>query len=85
MGEEEVAPNGWPLFFMTNGFLTDNQTDFLDGRIFGRTVLKKVLNGFLTYCQKKVLNRLFRALFWGIFGQFWVNFGNFLGKIELFP
>ena len=41
---KRVAPNGSPLF------MTDGYPDFLDGRIFGRTVSKKVLNGFLTDC-----------------------------------
>ena len=67
----------------------------MDGRIFGRTVSKKVLNRFLTDCQKKFLTDCFAhffgqflGTFWALFGnfwQFWAIFGQFLGKIELFP
>ena len=54
---------------MTDDFWTAGKTDFLDGRIFGQTVSKKVHNGL----SKKVL----KGLFWAIFRQFLVDFGKF--------
>ena len=63
--------------------MTDRQSDFLDGRIFGRLVSKIFPNRFLTDCQKKALSELFWALFWEILGQilaisgiFWAMFGH---------
>ena len=80
-----VAPDGWPLF-MTDRFLTDGQTDFLDKRIFGRLVSKKVLSGLSNGLSKKLLTNCFGhflvqslGTFWQIlasFGNFWAIFGQ---------
>ena len=69
-------------------FLTDGDTDILDGRIFVWTVSKKVLKGFLTDCQKKFLTDCFRHFFGqflAMFLQILAIFGQYLGKTELFP
>ena len=47
----------------------DGQIDFLDRRIFERTVSKELL----TNCQKKVVNGLFWTLLGALFGIFWDN------------
>ena len=76
---------------MTDGFLTEGQTDFLDGRIFGQTVSKKVLSGLSNGLSKKFLTDCFGHFFVQFFGTFWqfwqflAIFGQFLGKIEIFP
>ena len=60
------------------------RTDFLDGRIFAQITSKIALNGFLTDCQKKVLNGLLWALFWKFVGKFWQFFeifGHFISSL----
>ena len=62
----------------------DKQTDFLDGRIFGRTVSPKVLGGLSNGLSKKFLMDGFGHFLF----NFWANFGifgQFFGKAELFP
>ena len=74
-----VGLNGWPLF-MTDRFLTEGQTDFLDEQIlegrFQKEILRDCQTKFVKDCFEQVLEQ-----FGGNFGQF---FGIFFAIFEQF-
>ena len=72
---------------MTDWFLTNGQTGFLEGRIFKQTISKEVFNGFKKTVFWQIVLGKFLVKFWsnfrqllGFFGTFWQFLGKFLAN-----